>query len=174
MQFEKEVSPVDIRKASVNDVDQMQQLIQTFANQGLMLPRTAKSLYEHLHCFTVAVEKDTVLGVAGLHILWKDLAEIRSLAVHPETHGQGIGRKIVEQLTHEAGLLGIPQVLSLTYQTDFFKKMNFQIVEKETLPHKVWKDCIYCKKFYHCDEIAMVYYTPCHETFQDLKHAEVR
>jgi len=150
---------MEIRKAYVQDVDDMEQLIANFAEIGLMLPRTAKSLCEHLQCFTVVTDGETVIGTAGLHILWKDLAEIRSLAVHPDYHGQGIGRKLVETLAAEANTMGISQVLSLTYQTEFFSRLKFQVVQKETLPHKIWKDCIHCKKFHNCDEIAMVYYT---------------
>lgn len=145
---------MEVRKAASTDVESMQQLIQQFADVGLMLPRTIKSLCEHLQCFTVAVEDGQVIGVAGLHVLWKDLAEIRSLAVAPHVHGKGVGRKVVEHLIREAEHLGIPQVLSLTYQTGFFEKLNFHVIRKESLPHKVWKDCIYCKKFYHCDEIG--------------------
>lgn len=162
---------MELRKATVHDVEQMQALIQQFAELGLMLPRSVKSLCEHLHCFTVAVYDGKVIGVAGLHVLWKDLAEIRSLAVDPNVHGQGIGRKIVEQLNREAEQLGIPQVLSLTYQTGFFSRMDFQVVQKETLPHKVWKDCVYCKKFDHCDEVAMVYYTQHYAAYQDSQLA---
>lgn len=150
---------MEIRKATVHDVARMQQLIEQFATEGLMLPRSAKSLYENLQAFTVAVENDQVLGTAGLHVLWKDLAEIRSLAVDPACQGQGVGRKLVEQLITDARGIGIPQVLSLTYQTKFFDKLGFVQVNKESLPHKIWKDCIHCKKFYHCDETAMIYYT---------------
>lgn len=164
---------MEVRKAASSDVESMQELIQQFAELGLMLPRTIKSLCEHLQCFTVAVEDGHVVGVAGLHVLWKDLAEIRSLAVSPQMHGQGVGRQIVEKLLREAGMLGIAQVLSLTYQTGFFEKLNFHVVQKESLPHKVWKDCIYCKKFYHCDEVAMVYYTEQTDRFQAKKSSEV-
>ncbi|MBX5437237.1 MAG: N-acetyltransferase [Alicyclobacillaceae bacterium] len=150
---------MEIRKATVHDVETMQQLIQHFADAGLMLPRSYRSLYEHLQCFYVAEDHGTVVGTGGLHVLWKDLAEIRSLAVHPSCHGQGVGRRLVQALIREAEQLGISQVLSLTYQTRFFDKLGFQVVQKETLPHKIWKDCIYCKKFQQCDEIAMVYYT---------------
>ncbi|MCL6549342.1 MAG: N-acetyltransferase [Alicyclobacillus sp.] len=150
---------MEIRKATVHDVEAMQQLIQHFADAGLMLPRSHRSLYEHLQCFLVAEDRGRVIGTGGLHVLWKDLAEIRSLAVHPASHGQGVGRQLVQALIREAELLGVSRVLSLTYQTRFFDKLGFHIVEKDTLPHKIWKDCIYCKKFQHCDEIAMVYYT---------------
>ncbi|MCL6517511.1 N-acetyltransferase [Alicyclobacillus sp.] len=150
---------MEIRKATIHDVEQMQPLIQHYADQGLMLPRSAKSLYEHIQCFTVAVIDERVVGTVGLHILWKDLAEVRSLAVDPGYQGRGIGRRLVERAIWEAEQLGVDQVLSLTYQTDFFHKLNFHIVDRDSLPHKVWKDCVYCKKFDRCDEIAMVYYT---------------
>lgn len=164
---------MEIRKAASSDVESMQELIQHFAELGLMLPRTVKSLCEHLQCFTVAVEDDKVVGLAGLHVLWKDLAEIRSLAVSPQMHGQGVGSQIVQSLMREAETLGIAQVLSLTYQIGFFEKLDFHVVQKESLPHKVWKDCIYCKKFYHCDEVSMVYYTEHSERFQEEKKAKV-
>ncbi|GGJ03226.1 acetyltransferase [Alicyclobacillus cellulosilyticus] len=148
-----------VRKACIRDVEEMHQLIQMYAEQGLLLPRTVQSLCEHLQCFFVAELDGRIVGTAGLHILWKDLAEIRSLAVHPDVQGQGIGRQLVERLIEEAAALGVPQVLSLTYQTAFFAKLGFQVVQKETLPHKIWKDCIHCRKFAHCDEVAMIYYT---------------
>jgi amino-acid N-acetyltransferase len=154
-----------IRKATVDDVPDMHRLINHFAREGLMLPRTEKSLYENLQCFAVAEMDGRVVGTAGLHVLWKDLAEIRSLAVEPANHGQGIGRQLVEMLLDQAAWLKIEQVLSLTYQTEFFDKLGFQVVAKETLPHKIWTDCIYCRKFHQCDETAMLYYTGVHGKF---------
>lgn len=124
-----------------------------------MLPRSAKSLYEHIQNFTVAVSGEDIVGAVGLHVLWKDLAEVRSLAVSPTCQGQGIGKQLVEFTIKEAEQLGIEQLLSLTYQTSFFDRLGFTVVERDSLPHKVWKDCVLCKKFDQCDEIAMIYYT---------------
>lgn len=156
---EAEIIQSIIRKATVSDVDQIQPLIQRFADQGLMLPRSTKSLYEHIQNFTVAVLDDTVIGTAALHTLWRDLAEIRSLAVDPSRHGLGIGRMLVSRIQDEASQLGIRRVLSLTYQRTFFAKMGFQEVNRDDLPRKVWKDCVFCPKFDCCDEIAMIYMT---------------
>jgi amino-acid N-acetyltransferase len=150
---------MQIRMALATDVQDMQELIMTYAKNGLMLPRTEKSLYETLQCFSIADADGEVLGTAGLHILWKDLAEVRSLAVKPGNQGKGIGKQLVNAALERAQQLGIRQVLSLTYQTEFFSKLGFQIADKQTLPHKIWTDCIHCKKFHHCDETAMVYYT---------------
>lgn len=148
-----------IRKATVDDVDAIQSLVRQFAEVGLMLPRSAKSLYEHIQNFAVAVSEGAVVGAVGLHVLWKDLAEVRSLAVSPDCQGQGVGKQLVEFSIQEAEQLGILQVLSLTYQTSFFARLGFTVVERDSLPHKVWKDCVLCKKFDKCDEIAMIYYT---------------
>lgn len=151
---------MQLRKAVMQDVEAIHGLVGYYAAQGLLLPRSRLSLYESLQCFTVAVEEDRLLGVAGLHILWADLAEIRSLAVAPEATGRGIGRKLVETLVEEARSLGIPQVLALTYQRAFFERCGFHPVEKHSLPHKVWKDCLNCSKFPSCDEFAYLRTVP--------------
>jgi amino-acid N-acetyltransferase len=152
-----------IRKAKIQDLDGMMTLINEYAQQGLMLPRSKLSLCETLHCFSVVIddegevsEKGTVVGVGGLHILWEDLAEVRSLAISEKAKGKGLGKKLVNHLVDEAEQIGLRRVMSLTYQLDFFLKCDFHVVEKETLPHKVWKDCINCSKFPSCDEIAMI------------------
>ncbi|AIG28270.1 N-acetyltransferase [Brevibacillus sp. 7WMA2] len=145
-----------IRQATINDVDQMLEIINHFAAKGLMLPRTKLSICEHLQSYIIVHDGKGVMGMGGLHILWEDLAEIRSLAMAERAQGMGIGKKLVLALVEEARKLGIRRVLSLTYQVEFFHKCGFQIVQKEALPQKVWKDCINCSKLPMCDEIAMV------------------
>ncbi|WP_139491470.1 N-acetyltransferase [Brevibacillus dissolubilis] len=147
---------VTVRKAKIQDVDQMLEIINDYAQMGLMLPRTKLSVCEHLQSYLIALDGDQVIGMAGLHILWEDLAEIRSLAVAESAKGMGIGKQLVLSLVEEAERLGIKRVLSLTYQLEFFTKCDFQVVAKETLPQKVWKDCIHCPKLPMCDEIAMI------------------
>lgn len=147
---------MQIRKATMADVPAIHRLIHLYAQQGLMLRRPLMLLYEQVRDFAVAVEGDRVVGCGGLHILWHDLAEIRSLAVDPECQGKGVGRQMVEFLVAEAAALGIRRVFALTYQQAFFAKCGFRVVKKETLPQKVWKECVYCDKFHACDEIAMI------------------
>jgi len=145
-----------IRQATMSDVDQMLEIINQYAQQGLMLPRTKLSVCENLQSFVVAHDGQDVLGVAGLHILWEDLAEIRSLAISENAKGMGVGKRLVLHLVEQCQKLGINRVLALTYQKEFFDKCGFHIVAKETLPQKVWKDCINCSKLPMCDEIAMI------------------
>lgn len=146
-----------IRKAVINDVEPIFEYIEGYANLGLLLPRTRLSLYEHLQCMAVAEENGIVLGAGSLHVLGKDLAEVRSLVVAPEAKGKGVGKKLVAYAIEEAKKIGVDRVFSLTYQVEFFEKCGFEIVDKEIFPEKVWKDCLNCPKLLSCDEIAMIY-----------------
>ncbi|RKD27071.1 GNAT family N-acetyltransferase [Ammoniphilus oxalaticus] len=148
-----------IRQATIKDLDAMVELINMYAEKGLMLPRSKLSLCENLTCFSVVEDPDhpeRVAGVGGLHILWEDLAEIRSLVIGPDYAGKGLGKMLVEHLCEQARQLHIRRVMALTYEEKFFNRCGFRIVDKETLPHKVWKDCINCSKFPACDEIAVI------------------
>lgn len=149
-------STLTVRHAKANDIDSMLEIINEYARQGLMLPRTKLSLLENLQSFIVAEEEGKVVGVAGLHVLWEDLAEIRSLAIAESAKGKGVGKRLVLSLVEECEKLGLKRALALTYQKEFFEKCGFHVVAKETLPQKVWKDCINCSKLPHCDEIAMI------------------
>jgi len=145
------------RKARIPDVPHMHKLINDYARQGQMLPRAFNSLYEGLREFVVAEGQDgAFLGTGALHIAWDDLAEIRSVAVVPGNEGRGIGRGLVGHVMQEAADLGLRRVFTLTYQTRFFERCGFAVIEKETLPQKVWKECVNCPKFPSCDEVAML------------------
>jgi amino-acid N-acetyltransferase len=144
------------RKAKFSDVEDILKLINDYAEQGLMLPRARNTLYEGLREFILAEENGKIVGIAALHLVWEELGEIRALAVHPDKTKSGIGRNIVEMLTEEARELGVKTLFALTYQPGFFAKLNFKEVPKESVPHKMWKECINCPKFPNCDEIAMV------------------
>jgi amino-acid N-acetyltransferase len=147
---------VKYRHAKLSDVEEMIKLINLYAEEGFMLPRTRNTLYEGIREFVVAEEGSQIIGTGSLHIIWDDLAEIRALAVDHDFQKMGIGRKLVEILLQEAADLHCPQVFTLTYQVEFFKHFGFTIVDKEHMPHKVWKECINCVKFPNCDENAMI------------------
>lgn len=145
------------RKATVADIPAAHTLINEYAARGLMLRRPLMMLYEAVRDFAVAVdESGEIVGVGGLHVMWADLAEIRSLAVRPDVTGRGVGRGLVEFLLDEARSLGLKRVFALTYQPGFFERCGFHVVEKERLPQKVWKECIYCDRFHCCDEVAVL------------------
>lgn len=144
------------RQAKLSDVEEIMRLINFYADKGLMLPRTRSTLYEGIREFVVAVGDNKIIGTGSLHIIWDDLAEIRTLAVDQNHCGQGVGRKLVELLIQEAIQLHCPKVFTLTYQVEFFKHLGFITVDKDTMPQKVWKDCINCVKFPNCDENALI------------------
>ena len=145
-----------IRKAVVGDVGRIQKLVNEFASRGLMLGLSLSEIYEHLRDFSIAEKDGQVVGACALHIVWEDLAEIRSLVVEPAFRELGAGRALVESCMDEARSLRLHRVFALTYQEDFFLRLGFERVEKSELPQKVWSDCMKCTKFPDCDETAVM------------------
>ncbi len=144
-----------IRKARVKDAIDIYSLVNEYAKDGLLLPKSLNSIYENIRDFWVYEEKGQVIGCCALHVVWEDLAEIKSLAVSKEHRGKGIGHELVQKCLEEAKDLGIKRVFALTYAVGFFEKFGFSVVDKSTLPHKVWGECINCVKFPSCDEVAV-------------------
>lgn len=146
-----------IRKARMSDVKGIQQLIAEYARKGDMLPRSLADIYENLRDYFVFEEDGGELaGSAAIHIMWEDLAEVRSLAVREGKMRRGIGTQLVESCISEAIVLGIDRVFALTYKPEFFEKLGFHVVDKAELPQKIWTDCLKCSKFPDCDEVALV------------------
>lgn len=146
-----------IRRALIADAEQIQRLINRFADEERLLPRSLSEVYDNLRDFSVYEGHDRHIGgVCALHICWEDLAEIRSLAVVKGERKKGIGGKLIEACLLEARQLGVKQVFLLTYIPPYFERTGFQVTDKSTLPHKIWADCIRCVKFPDCDETAMI------------------
>jgi amino-acid N-acetyltransferase len=147
---------MDIRPARIADVSGIAALVGRFAGRGEILPRTTEDIYQTVREWVVAEQTGQIVGCGALVILWADLAEIRSLVVAPEAQGMGLGRALIHALTAQAAELDIPQVFALTRKTDFFLKLGFHVVPRDSLPRKIWKDCVTCTKFVGCDEVAVV------------------
>jgi amino-acid N-acetyltransferase len=145
-----------VTRARMRDVEGIVALVERYARQGEILPRSPEEIYQTLREWVVAKQDNQLVGCGSLVILWADLAEVRSLIVAPEVQGLGIGREMVNRLIEQAQEMEIPQVFALTRKPDFFFKTGFHQVPRETLPRKIWKDCIYCTKFVGCDEVAVV------------------
>mgnify|MGYP005833198237 CR=1 FL=1 len=145
-----------IRKAKVSDVKQIQRLLNDWSEKGRLLARSLSEIYDGLRDYFVHVHEDgAIVGVCALHICWEDLAEVRSLAVRQDCLRRGIGRGLVASCLEEARGLGVRRVFALTYEPDWFAQLGFARVDKNTLPHKIWGDCIRCPKFPECDEVAV-------------------
>ncbi len=145
-----------IRKAKIQDVKQIQNLINAFAKQDLMLPRSLNEIYENLRDFWAAEKSGKIIGCAALHISWDDLAEIKSLAVEKDSQKKGLGRQLISTCLVEAKQLGAKRIFVLTYKPDYFRSFGFRKVKHSSLPHKVWAECINCPKFPNCQEIALL------------------
>lgn len=148
--------PAVCRKARIEDVEPLYQMIQGYAEKGIMLPRSRAVLEKQIGEFVVAEAEGKVIGCGSLCQLGNDLVEIRSLGISEGYKGQGIGSMLVDSLLEEAKRREIPKVMALTYEVSFFMKNGFAVVEKEIFPEKVWTDCIHCKKQHACDEIAVL------------------
>ncbi len=145
-----------IRKASLSDMKTIHRLIAEQAKSGHILARAISDLYSQVRDFSVYEDSGEIIGCGSLHIVWEDLAEIRSLAVKSSHQGRGLGTSLIESLLGEARDMGINRVFVLTYRLTLFERMGFAVMDKSQLPHKIWADCIRCTKFPECDEIAMV------------------
>lgn len=145
-----------IRAATAADIPAICALINGFAAQNLMLPRSEAQVNAALARFLVAETEGELLGCGSLVDLTVELAEIRSLAVAAAAHGRGVGGDIVAALLAMARTLETAQVCALTLRPNFFQRQGFHIVGRWNLTPKVWHECVYCPKFHRCDEVAML------------------
>jgi amino-acid N-acetyltransferase len=146
---------METRNAAVKDVEAIYSLISHYAQFDKMLFRSKAYIFDNLQMYNVAEADGKIVGCCALQVIWADLAEIKSLAVDEKYQNQGIGRALVEKAVEQAKNLGVKKVFALTLVPSFFEKYGFKIVEKKTLPMKVWSDCAKCTKQDNCDETAV-------------------
>ena len=145
-----------VRPAAIGDVPYIHHLLEVYAAQGNLLPRTMSELYRHLRDFFVVEVDGKVAACGALEIFTENLGEVRSLVVDDEFKGRGFGRLLVERIVEEARVIGLSRLMALTYVAPFFHKLGFKTVAKDTLPEKVWGICVKCYKYNHCDETAVL------------------
>jgi len=145
-----------LRAARPQDMPALQRLINHYAAQDEMLPRTLGELYENVRDFTVCELDGRIVGCVALHLIWADLAEVKSLAVVEGAQGRGVGTALVRSAVDEAGRMGVPRVFALTFRPSFFERLGFRRIDKQELPQKIWGECIRCHKFPDCNEQAVL------------------
>jgi len=150
---------VKLVKANLSDIPAMQEMVSSEVENGVILERNADEVASNIRSYILAKIDDKLVGYGALHIHSSRLAEIRSLIVLDGYRGKNIGRKIVEFTLSEAkALTVVEEVLVLTYLPQFFMKLNFIEIAKESIPeHKIWADCIKCIHFPVCNEVSLVY-----------------
>ncbi|WP_051669648.1 N-acetyltransferase [Bryobacter aggregatus] len=149
-------SDTHTRKARMSDIPAILALINGYAAQAIMLPRTEFELSEFIRDFTVVYKGSELIGCAALHFYGPSIAELRSLAVAPASKGTGAGRLLMEAIDEEARAFDLHSLFAFTYVPEFFAKMGYELVDRNELPLKAWKDCLRCPKFQACDEIAVL------------------
>ncbi len=145
-------------KPDVSHISMMQEVVKEEVDNGTILLRTEDEMANTIRSYTVVEVDGKIAGFTALHIHSARLSEVRSLVVSKKFRGLKLGKKLVEACIEEAKKYKLKQILSLTYQKGFFESLGFYEIEKEKIPeHKIWADCIRCKHFPICDEIAMVF-----------------
>lgn len=151
------LAPPTVVPATVQDASGIHKLVNYWAADGQMLPRTLAETYENLRDFFVIREGDRVIACAALHIMWADMAELKSLAVDPDIQSRGHGSALVAACVEEGRRLGMERLFALSYRPGFFERLGWQQADVMNLPRKVWNECYRCPKFPGCDEIALTF-----------------
>ena len=139
------------------DIKEVHRLINYFANQGEMLARSLKQLYEGMRDYFVVEKDNEILGCGSLHLIWGDLAEIKAVAVKERYQNQGVGKALVKTCLKEAKDLEIKRIFLLTNKPQYFQRLGFKTISKASLPKRIWGECLNCSKFPdYCDEVPMM------------------
>jgi len=144
-------------KAKLSDIASMQELVRPEVEKGIILFRSSDEMATNIRSYILAKKDEMIIGFGALHFHADDLAEVRSLVVKEGFRGLGVGKGIVESLLLEGAMMAVKKIFTLTYQKGFFEAVGFHEIPKESLPsQKIWADCIKCKHFPVCDEIALI------------------
>ncbi|MEF3191728.1 MAG: N-acetyltransferase [Campylobacterales bacterium] len=144
-------------KPTLKDIPAMQALVEPEVANGLILRRDVNEMAQTIRSYTIAKDKDELVGFAALNIYSPKLAEVRSLVVGRAWRGRGVGSELVRRLEEEGRRLGLEMILVLTYHRTLFEKLGFEEIPKEQIPEqKIWADCIKCPHFPVCNEISLI------------------
>ena len=133
---------MQIRPSHTRDIKEIRQLIDSYSPQGRLLTKETVTLYESVQEFTVAIEGNEVVGCGALHVLWEDLAEVRTVAVIEKLRGQGVGHQILESIILRAKEIGIKRLFCLTFETEFFGRHGFQVIEGTPVAPEIYDELL--------------------------------
>ena len=135
----------------------MQDLVEDEVKSGIILFRSSDEMATNIRSYILAKKDENIIGFGALHFHSNTLGELRSLIVSDKCRGEGIGKGLVNKLVQEGASLHVEKIFTLTYKKEFFESAGFVEIPKESLPeHKIWADCIKCKYFPTCDEVALI------------------
>ena len=133
---------IEIRPAKTQDIPGIRTLIDTYTLGGRLLNKETVMLYEDVQEFTVAIEKGVVVGCGALHVLWEDLAEVRTVAVVDTLKGQGVGHQILEAIINRARVIGVSRIFCLTFETEFFGRHGFEEIHGTPVDPDVYSELL--------------------------------
>jgi amino-acid N-acetyltransferase len=133
---------ITVRPAKTSDVKGIRKLIDTYAPQRRILSKETVTLYESVQEFVVAVDGDTVVGCGALHVLWEDVAEVRTVAVTEDLRGKGVGHQLLELLISRAEAVGVKKLFCLTFETEFFGRHGFEEIEGAPVDPEVYQQLL--------------------------------
>ncbi len=131
-----------VRPASTADVRAVRRLVDLYVDDRRLLSKATVTLYEDVPDFLVATVGGAVVGCGAVHVLWEDLAEVRTLAVDPAARGRGVGHALLARLVERARELGVERVFCLTFETAFFARHGFAEIEGAPVPHDVYEQLL--------------------------------
>ena len=133
---------IEIRLAKTQDIPGIRALIDTYTLGGRLLNKETVMLYEDVQEFTVAIENGVVVGCGALHVLWEDLAEVRTVAVVDALKGQGVGHQILEAIIDRARVIGVSRIFCLTFETAFFGRHGFEEIHGTPVDPDVYSELL--------------------------------
>jgi amino-acid N-acetyltransferase len=133
---------LEVRRARTEDVRGIRRLLDLYSMDRLLLSKATVTLYEDVQEFWVASQAEAVIGCGALHVMWEDLAEIRTLAVDPQLRGRGVGRRIVTELLSTARRIGVARVFVLTFEVEFFSRFGFVEIDGAPVPPAVYEQLL--------------------------------
>jgi amino-acid N-acetyltransferase len=131
-----------VRPARTADVPLIRRLIDFYAEQRILLDKATVQLYEDVQEFVIAEVGGESVGCGALHVLWSDLAEVRSVAVDPECRQKGVGHEILEALLGRARAVGVARVFCLTFEVSFFAKHGFRQITETAVEPGVYEELL--------------------------------
>jgi len=131
-----------IRPAKTSDIKAIRAIIDTYVLGRRLLAKETVTLYETVQEFTVAEFDGEVVGCGALHVLWEDLAEVRTVAVLEKMHGKGVGNAIIANIVERAKNIGVERIFCLTFETEFFGRNGFQVIEGTPVDHEVYQQLL--------------------------------
>jgi len=151
------IENIVIKKPTLKTIPLMQELVYNEVINGIILERDENEMATTIRSYICAYLDNELVGFVALHLHSIILAEIRSLVVRDDLRGSGIGSKLIKSAIEEAKKLEVSEILVLTYSSNLFKKFGFSEIDKSSIPEpKIWADCIKCKHFPICDEVALI------------------